>query len=189
MNKLNALLLAAILAGAAVSAVAAPLEIDYKQSKIDVDVSATIDSFTGHLEKYSGSVDCDPSTNRPAKAEVTFNFADLKTGKTDRDAEMLKWLNYSNTPTARFTLTGWTRSGATNLALGQFTFHGVTNELSMPVTVTNAVATGNWDIAGTADFDYRTFNLPKIRKMLMLTVDPHLKVKFHLVGKLPAATK
>ena len=34
---------------------------------------------------------------------------------------------------------------------------------------------------------HRDFNLPKIRKMLVLVVDPHLTVTFHLVGKLPAA--
>jgi polyisoprenoid-binding protein YceI len=186
MKQLNRLLLIAILAGAAAAAVAAPVEIDYQQSKIDVAVTATIDSFVGHLNKYEASVDPGSSTNQPAQAKVTFNFSDLKTGNTDRDAEMLKWLEYSTTPTASFALTGWKQSGTTNLATGELTIHGVKKAIEMPVTVKDTA--GNWDIAGTADFDYRDFNLPKIRKMLVLVVDPHLKVSFHLVGKQPATT-
>jgi hypothetical protein len=31
--------------------------------------------------------------------------------------------------------------------------------------------------------DYRDFQLPVIRKALVLTVDPYLTVKFQLVGK------
>jgi polyisoprenoid-binding protein YceI len=185
MKKLNALLTTAIFTGVAAIAGAAPLEIDYKQSKIDVAVTATIDSFVGHLDKYNASVDCG-ATNLPTQAKVTFNFGDLKTGKTDRDAEMLKWLEYTTTPTATFTLTGWKQSGTTNLALGELTIHGVKKNIEMPVAVKDTA--GNWDIAGTADFDYRDFNLPKIRKMLMLVVDPHLTVTFHLVGKQPATT-
>jgi len=34
-----------------------------------------------------------------------------------------------------------------------------------------------------AGFDYRDFQLPLIRKVMVLTVDPHLTVQFHLVGK------
>lgn len=184
MKQLDSFLLTAVFAGVATVAGAAPLEIDYQQSKITVAVSATVDSFVGHLDKYNASVDCGGSTNQPAQAKVTFNFSDLKTGNTDRDAEMLKWLEYTTTPTASFALTGWKQSGTTNLALGELTLHGVKKSIEMPVTVRDAA--GNWDIAGTADFDYRDFNLPKIRKMLVLVVDPHLKVSFHLVGKQPA---
>ena len=51
----------------------------------------------------------------------------------------------------------------------------------MPVTITHDH--DNWDISGQAVFDYRDFNLPKIRKALVLTVAPKLLVKFHLTGR------
>lgn len=175
---------AAFAGGVGVST-AAPLEVDYQHSKINVDVHATIDSFVGHLDQYTATIDCQPSTNLPVKAAVSFDFKDLKTGKTDRDAEMLKWLDYSNNPTATFTLDGWKQEGTTNLALGDLTIHGVKKAVQMPVTIQHNGA--EWDITGETDFDYRDFDLPKIRKMLVLVVDPHLKVTFHLVGKTPAA--
>lgn len=184
MNKLNFFLKTTLLAGTTIAS-AAPLDIDYQHSKIDVAVSATIDSFVGHLDKYEAAVDPGGSTNLPAQAKVTFNFSDLKTGNRDRDTEMLKWLEFSTTPSATFALTGWKQSGTTNIATGELTIHGVRKSIEMPVAIKDAA--GNWDITGTTDFDYRDFNLPKIRKLLVLVVDPHLKVSFHLVGKQPAS--
>ncbi len=185
MTFFNVLLLAASFTGYVAAAGATPLAVDYQQSKIDVAVSATIDSFTGHLDKYAATIDSDGTTNLPDKAEVSFNFSDLKTGKPDRDAEMLKWLEYAANPKATFVLNSWKQSGSINLAVGELTIHGVKKSIAMPVVATNVSDT--WDISGEADFDYRDFNLPKIRKMLVLVVDPHLKVTFHLVGKVPAA--
>jgi polyisoprenoid-binding protein YceI len=185
MKLFNVVLITVTFAGLAARTGAAPLELDQHQSKIEVAVSATIDSFVGHLEKYSATVDCEAATNLPTRAAVSFDFSDLKTGKPDRDAEMLKWLEYTTNPKATFALTRWQQSGTTNLAVGELTIHGVKKSIEMPVIAKN---TGdNWDITGEADFDYRDFELPKIRKMLLLVVDPHLKVTFHLIGKLPAA--
>ena len=179
------LFLAVALAGLARPAAAALLEIDHRHSNIEVDVRATIDPFVGHLEKYQAAIDCNPATNLPAAAEVSFDFADLKTGDTNRDAAMLKWLEYDSNPRASFRLNGWRQNGATHLALGELTIHGVKQAVQMPVAVKNTG--GTWDISGESDFDYRDFSLPKIRKVLVLTVAPHLKVTFHLAGKLAAA--
>lgn len=185
MKLFNVTLASATFAVLAAICSAAPLAVDYQQSKIDVAVTCTIDSFIGHLEKYEAAVDCEAATNLPSQTTVSFSFSDLKTGNPDRDVEMLKWLDYPANPKATFALTGWQQSGTTNLALGELTIHGVKKTIQMPVTIEHTA--DNWDITGTAAFDYRDFNLPKIRKMLMLVVDPHLKVTFHLVGKMAAA--
>jgi len=185
MKYLNVALLAVGFVARAITASAASLEIDPQQSKIEVAVSSTIDSFVAHLDKYEATVDCDSSVPLPAKADVNFNFADLKTGNTDRDAAMLKWLEYDANPTATFHLTGWSQAGTTNIASGQLTIHGVSTAVHMPAVVTHTGTT--WNISGQTTFDYRDFKLSKIRKALFLTVDPHLTVKFHLSGKITAA--
>jgi hypothetical protein len=42
---------------------------------------------------------------------------------------------------------------------------------------------GNWlTIDGTATLDYQNFGLPIIRTMAVMTVNPKLTVRFHLVG-------
>ena len=184
MNHLNVALLTVGFAALALTASAATLEIDPQQSKIEVAVSSTIDSFVAHLDKYQANVDCDWLVPLPAKADVSFNIADLKTGNADRDAAMLKWLEYDTNPTATFHLTGWSQTGTTNIASGQLSIHGVSVAVQMLVVVTHAGST--WDISGQTTFDYRDFKLTKIRKALFLTVDPHLTVKFHLSGKITA---
>ena len=160
------------------------MSLDGKQSQIKVAVSATIDSFTGQLEKYQADIDWPRHAILPDKASVSFDFKDLKTGNPKRDQAMLTWLDHSSQPDCTFTLTGWEMLGTTNYAKGTITIHGVKREIAMPVTVEHNGTTGT--ITGTADLNYRDFNLPIIRKMLFLTVDPHLHVLFHLAGTVPA---
>jgi polyisoprenoid-binding protein YceI len=166
--------------GAIGAATAAPLQIDMQQSRIAVQVKATV-NFTGELQKYDVKIDCDNHAALPGRADVSFDFKDLKTGKDGRDKDMLKWLEYTNFPTATFHLTGWRQDGANNVALGDFTLHGVTKSIEMPATVTHQGQ--SWDITGEAPIDYQDFKLPHIRKALMFSVDPKLKVTFHIVGK------
>ncbi len=163
---------------------AAALEVDRPHSQIEVAVSSTVDSFVGKLERYQVRVEWDPTTALPAQADVSFDFADLKTGNPARDAAMLKWLDYTTNRIATFHLTGWQQAGATNVALGRLTMHGVSAGVQLPTVVQPHGQT--WEISGTARFDYRDFKLPKIRKLLVLTVDPQLQVSFHLAGKFPA---
>ncbi len=164
---------------------AGTLQIDPGQSKIEVAVHSTIDSFVAHLDKYQANVACDPAVPLPAKADLSFDFADLKTGNPDRDAAMLKWLAYDQNPRGTFHLTGWSQAGTTNIASGQLTIHGVSVPVQMPATVTHDGTT--WDISGQTTFDYRDFQLSKIRKLFVLTVDPRLTVTFHLSGQVKAS--
>jgi polyisoprenoid-binding protein YceI len=161
---------------------AAPLEIDPRQSKIEVAVSCTMDSFVGHLERFQSTIEWDPSAPLPAKADVSFDFGDLKTGNNDRDLAMLKWLRYETYPTASFHLTTWTQTGGTNIAQGQLIIHGVTTVVQIPVALTrDQTARG---IFGEVVIDCRDFKLPRIRKALLLTVNPKLRVKFQLIGRM-----
>jgi polyisoprenoid-binding protein YceI len=164
---------------------AAALTLDPKQSKIEVAVTATVDSFVGQLEKYQADINCTPTAHLPTTASVTFDFKDLKTGNPSRDTEMLGWLDYKNNPAGSFMLNNWKTLGTNHWAEGALTIHGVKKIIAMPVTIT--VTGANWNIAGSADINYRDYDLPIIRKMLLLTVAPHLHITFNLTGTL--ATK
>jgi polyisoprenoid-binding protein YceI len=165
-----------------VPAAAALLQIDQNQSGIEVAVHSTANSFIGKLEKYQATIECEPRQQLPSKADVVFDFNDLKTGVKGRDAHMLKWLRYTNNPTGSFHLKGWQKDGEATYALGELTMHGVQKEIRMPASVKRQ--DDSYDIEGAVGLDYRDFGLPRIRQALLLTVDPHLKIKFHLVGKL-----
>ncbi|MDB6022197.1 MAG: YceI-like domain protein [Pedosphaera sp.] len=185
MRSIKVILLMAGFAAMAITTRAAPLAIDPRQSTVEVAVSCSMDSFVGHLEKYQAAIECDPTAALPTKADLSFDFADLKTGKKDRDSAMLKWLEYSAHPAASFHLTGWNQVGTTNIGLGTLTMHGVVLPVQMPVVINHDDTV--WYISGQTLIDYRDFKLPKIRKALVLTVNPKLTVKFHLVGKIVAS--
>jgi polyisoprenoid-binding protein YceI len=163
------------------AAPAATLQIDRQKSKIEVQVKSTLHDFSGTLERYELSIAFNPKTSVPAKVDLTFDFKDLDTGDKGRDSDMLKWLAYTSNPHASFHLTGWKQDGSQFSARGELSLHGVSKEIRISVTIEKDGET--YDIKGTAGLDYRDFQLPLIRKVMVLTVDPHLTVQFHLVGK------
>ena len=67
------------------------LKVDRARSYVDVDVKATVDSFTARLEAYELQAVAD-GNERIKSATLAFKFADLKTGKPERDTGMIEWL-------------------------------------------------------------------------------------------------
>lgn len=164
------------------SAAGAPLQIDYAQSRIEVAVRSTSGSFKGKLQHFEAAIDCEPQARLPSKATVNFDFKDLKTGINGRDNHMHKWLQYSKTPTGSFRLQSWEKEGGESIAVGELTLHGITRQIRSPVTVKREEA--RYAIDGVVGLDYRDFGLPIIRTAALFTVNPHLKIVFHLSGKL-----
>lgn len=155
------------------------LKVDRSRSYVDVDVKATIDSFTARLDAYDLRATVD-ERGRVKTAVLGFRFADLKTGKADRDAEMLAWLG-GGEPTGRFELglLALTPSGQ-GRASGNLTFHGQTALVELPVNITQA--DGAHVITGEVALDYRQWGLKKFRKLALLTVDPLVRVRFKFTG-------
>lgn len=178
------LLLLAVALGAATGLIAADhaVQFDTAQSTVEVIVKATVDSFTGKLAAYDLTGAADDNGHIVA-ARLSFHFRDVLTGKAKRDAALHDWQHTDQFPDASFELTALTTApDGTSRATGKLTFHGVTHELSFPVTVAHAGPT--YAIDGEAPIDTRDFNLPVIRMMGLLKVDPLVRVRFHFQGKL-----
>jgi polyisoprenoid-binding protein YceI len=155
-----------------------PLKIDKGRSFIDVDVDATA-NFTAHLDAYDAKVGVDDS-GKIKNAVFSFKFADLKTGKAERDAKMIEWLG-GGAPQGRFELgnLALTPDGQ-GQASGRLIFHDVTERVEFPVNVVRA--DGTYVITGETTIDYRTWNLKVIRIALLLKVSPDVKIRFKLTG-------
>lgn len=161
------------------------LAVDKAQSRVEILVKATVDSFTGTLVDYQPVIRVDHDTGTVVSADVSFAFADVKTGKPDRDEQMHTWEDSARFPTGDFKLLSLTPTSEGRFtATGTLTFHGVTRELSFPITITTDRRL--FAIDGEAVVDTRTFDLPVIRKFGLLKVDPLVKVRFHLQGKVLA---
>jgi polyisoprenoid-binding protein YceI len=159
----------------------ATLEVDKGRSRIQVDAKATGHKFNGTLKDYTASVSGDTASLKPQGFELKWNFKDLDTDDAKRDAEMIKWLGGDN-PKGGFKFTkSWTGKDGGARGTGTLTIHGVSKEIDFPYTVTKD---GDWvTIDGQVSMDYRNFSLPIIRAMAVMTVDPQLVVRFHVVGK------
>lgn len=158
-----------------------PLAFDPALSTVDVAVKATVDSFQGRLSRYAltGAVD---DSGRITRAELTFHFVDVLTGKPKRDRAMHDWQQTEKFPDARFALSSLEADAAGVMqARGEFEFHGVKQALAFPVSITREGA--SYSIDGEATIDTRQFGLPIIRMMGVLKVDPLVRVKFHFQAK------
>jgi polyisoprenoid-binding protein YceI len=168
------------------SAADVPLVLDVTQSRVDVAVKATVDSFVGRLENYDAMVTVDPATAQVTGARVAFHFSDVKTGNPDRDEQMHDWQGTTKNPDGVFVLAGLARAAdGTQRATGALTFHGQEKEISFPVAVTHEGE--RYAIDGDATLDTRGFGLPIIRKFMFLKVDPEVHVRFHLQGSVPVS--
>jgi polyisoprenoid-binding protein YceI len=160
---------------------AATLEVDLTRSRIQVDVSATGHNFTGNLKKFTAKANGDASSLAPSSFDMQWSFKDFDSDENDRDKKMIAWLGGGD-PKGSFTFTkSWTDKTGKTHGMGSLTIHGVSKAISFPYTVKKE---GDWvTIDGTALLDYQNFELPIIRTMAVMTVDPKLTVRFHVVGK------
>lgn len=161
---------------------AADLEVDQEKSRIQVDAKATGHSFTGTLARFTASVEGDSTTIEPDAFELAWSFKDLKTADEKRDKEMLAWLGGGD-PKGTFVFKkSWVDKHGKKYAMGTLTIKGVSKTISFPYT---AKKDGSWvTIDGRASMNYEDFGLPIIRSMAVMTVDPKLTVRFHIVGQI-----
>lgn len=178
MNPIHISTLVLALAGHCLSAT---LEVDQDRSRIQVDAKATGHNFTGTLKMFSATVAGDAVSLAPASFDLSWSFKDLDTADFKRDKEMVKWLGGGD-PKGSFKFKkSWTDAKGATHAMGTLTFHGISRTLSFPYS---SKKEGDWiTIDGKATLDYQNFSLPIIRSMAVMTVDPQLVVRFHIVGK------
>lgn len=171
-------LLASLLIGRAAAA-EIPLVLDHSQSHLEIAVHATVDSFTARLGAFEPVVTVDDHGNI-ASAHFAFRFRDIATGKAKRDAAMHKWQHTDAFPEGVFDLHTLEKTDDALTAVGRLTLHGVSRDVRFPVSV---VHDGNIHaIDGDAAIDTREFDLPVIRMLRLLKVDPLVHVRFHVQG-------
>ena len=78
---LFALVFGLALAGRAAAA-EKPLTIDAAQSRVDIVVKASMDSFTGQLNRYEATLTAD-AEGKIAGFRLAFRFLDITTGKVN----------------------------------------------------------------------------------------------------------
>ena len=172
--------------GATVFAAERPLAVDFAQSRVEIAVKATVDSFVGRLTAYEAAITF-ADDGRVAAARLAFRFRDIETGKAGRDKAMHAWQQTDRFPDGLFVLTSLEPGdGPAATAFGRLTLHGITREIRFPVSIHRDGQ--RYAIDGDATIDTREFALPGIRMLGLLKVDPLVHVRFHLQGSGAGAT-
>jgi polyisoprenoid-binding protein YceI len=163
------------------------LVVDFDQSRVDVAVKVTVDSFSGHLSRYEPKV-VFADDGHVTTARLRFHFRDVVTGKAGRDKSMHAWQHTDEFPDGEFVLSSIEHGdGGTLTAFGRLTFHGVTRDLRFPISINRDG--DRCAIDGDAAIDTREFGLPIIRMLAVMKVDPVVHVRFHLQGVIAARTE
>jgi len=183
MNKRLTMLLVGLALPMAAPAAAPTLVIDPGGSSIQIDVESTLDSFVAQLHDFDAAISLGPGQGEVEAARFHFLFSHLKTGDADRDAAMYAWENVGAFPEGSFVLSAVQPGAGRHLvARGLLRFHGVEREVTFPFTV--SIQGRTLAIDGETALDTRDYGLPVFRKYIFLRVDPTVRVRFHLLGKL-----
>ena len=153
------------------------LKVDTEQSTVVATAKATGHQFTAEPETF----DCQMEISQEGQIQsvsFSFNFADLKTGKKKRDSEMLHWLDSESYPSLNYVMTELKQEDGQQILIGTVSIHGKTIELAVPVSVTKEE--DGFRVTGDTSLDVTDFGLKKIRKFMMLTVNPKLEIHFDL---------
>ena len=163
----------------------ADLSVDQTHSTINVAVKATSGSFTGHLANYAIESRIDTALSTVSTLVMHFRFSDIRTGEDSRDKKMNSWQQSEKFPEASFTLSKVIAgSNGQSTAIGQLVLHGVTRDITFPLTI--KADHGHYAFDGEAVVDTSAYGLPIIKMMGFLKVDPLVHIQFHLVGETKA---
>lgn len=161
-------------------ATAGTMKVDSQKSWLKIDCKATGHSWTAQLKNFTASVSGDDATLTPKAAQLSWKFSDIDSAEADRDKKMLDWLNSAKNPGGSWKMSGqWKDSKGQQYVKGPLTIAGVSKEITIPVTAKKDGK--NVSLDGEVWIDTTDHGLPII-KMLVFTVNPKVKIRFHLEG-------
>ena len=161
------------------------LKVDPAASSVtfDVRVNVGLDSFVGKVDNWTLDLTMPDQGDLPDRAIFTADVPGLKTGKDDRDKEMLRWLEHDKFPAVRYEMKAIRKSASGGLeADGELSIHGKTQTVTFPLTIERKDAA--LTVRGEVRIDHRNFDLKIIRKFGILSVKPEIKITFLATGLL-----
>jgi polyisoprenoid-binding protein YceI len=155
---------------------------------VEFHAEDTYDAFDGRTNGVSGTIVADPAKASASKVDVSIDLTSLDTGITLRNREMReRYLQTSKFPNATFTSVSVAAPDAIAAnqpadikVTGDFTLHGVTKRMTIPVRVVlfpdgRIHANSQFNIH-MPDFDIH------VPKNILVTVDDMIPVRLDLWG-------
>lgn len=129
--------LATLLVSSTVLASFSALKLDTVHSKVGFTAATVLFDVDGAFEKFSVSIDGDPSKPETVKVEANIEVASLNTNNAKRDKHLKSpdFFDAAKYPMIRFASTGVKMQASHLVATGNLTMHGVSKLVSIPFTI------------------------------------------------------
>jgi polyisoprenoid-binding protein YceI len=129
--------LGVLLVSATAFAAFSQLKLDTVHSKVGFTAATVLFDVDGEFEKFSVSIDGDPSKPQTVKVEANIDVASLNTKNAKRDKHLKSpdFFDAAKYPMIRFASTGVKMQGGQLVATGNLTMHGVSKLVSIPFKV------------------------------------------------------
>jgi polyisoprenoid-binding protein YceI len=155
-------------------------------SLVTFHVEDNVDPFDGRTENVTGTIVADPAAPGQSKVEVTVDLASLDTGNKLRNSHMReKYLHTQRFPKATFqsvSIAGPSSiapSQPADLAItGDFTLHGVTKRVTIPVKAT-LLADGRIHVISRFPVRMPDYGIA-VPKNILVTVNDAVEVRLDL---------
>jgi polyisoprenoid-binding protein YceI len=147
---LKALSLALLLPALALAAPAV-YKADADHSNVGFTIRHFVSNVPGRFGDFEGTIKYDRESPAASSVEFTVKTASIDTGNADRDNHLRgpDFFDVQKFPTMTFTSTKVTPKGADTLDVtGNFTLHGVTKQITVPVKFLGTVKTPRGEKAG-----------------------------------------
>lgn len=141
----------ALLLPALVLAAPAAYKVDADHSSVGFSIRHFVSNVTGRFGDFEGAIKYDKDNPAASSVEFTVKTASIDTGNADRDNHLraADFFDAPKFPTMTFTSTKVAAKGANTLEVtGNFTMHGVTKQITIPVEFLGTVKTPRGEKAG-----------------------------------------
>ena len=119
------------------SALAETYSIDKVHSSVAFSIRHLVSRTSGTFNDFAGTIEYDPAHPEKAQVEATIQVSSIDTGNEKRDGHLKKadFFDAAKYSTITFKSTKARKKGDQLLVTGDFTMHGVTKEVTLPVEV------------------------------------------------------
>lgn len=126
----------AALFSAACARAADTYKIDPAHSRVGFAVThMVINTVRGDFREFEGTVQVEGSDVKEAKGTIQTKSINTGIDRRDNHLKSADFFDAAQNPTITFTSKRAEKKGSDTLLVGDFTMHGVTKEISLPVTV------------------------------------------------------
>lgn len=146
-----ALLLLSLAFAPAVFAEPVTFGVDTAHSSVAFKVRHFFTQVPGHFDEFDGTIVYDAENPENSSVEMTVQAASIDTGNEDRDNHLRSpdFFHVEKYPTLSFASTSVKSAGENELSVtGDFTLHGVTKRMTVPVKVLGMMKTDKGARAG-----------------------------------------